>query len=83
MSDVSSVLRVKTLWAVRVAEACTWPKWANPLYVSPRPVSRELQGFPLKLYRCLCRAFLNQQKNSTTSVTLGPFVSKPRTFITQ
>lgn len=53
MSDVSSTLRVRTPWAARVAEACTWPKWANPLHVSPQTVSRELQGFPLKLYRCL------------------------------
>lgn len=48
MSDVSSTLRVSVPWAARVAEACTWPKWANPLHVSPRPVSEEAQGFPLK-----------------------------------
>lgn len=48
MSDVSSTLRVRMPWAARVAEARTWPKRANPLHVSPRPVSGELQGFPLK-----------------------------------
>ena len=49
VSDVSSTLRVRLPWAARVAEARTWPKWANPLHVSPRPVSREIHGPPLKL----------------------------------
>lgn len=47
MSDVSSTLGVRMAWAERVAEASTWPKWANPLHVSPQRDRKENQSFPL------------------------------------
>lgn len=52
MSDVSSHLGVRMLWAERVAEAYTRPKWANPFHVSPRPDSKEAQSFPRMRWRC-------------------------------
>lgn len=49
-SDVSCARRVRIAWAYRVAEVCTWSKWANPIHVSTSPPTEVLTSNAIRMW---------------------------------